>query len=98
MPAYVVLFHSGVDRPHFDLLLDPDGQSPLLSWRVFDWPPTKDSTFERLADHRRAYLTYEGPISDNRGWVEQWASGTYDWIVEGKTARLNSGLTIDLGA
>ncbi len=98
MPAYVVLYHSGIDHPHFDLLLDPDGVSPLLSWRVSDWPPTSESIFESIGDHRRAYLTYEGPISNGRGWVEQRESGTYEWVAEGKIVRLNGKLTLDLGA
>lgn len=30
---------------------------------------------ERIADHRWAYLEYEGPISDNRGAVSRVAKG-----------------------
>lgn len=32
---------------------------------------------ERLADHRVAYLTYEGEVSGGRGWVRRAARGTY---------------------
>lgn len=32
---------------------------------------------ERLVDHRRHYLTYEGPISRDRGVVRRVAQGTY---------------------
>ena len=30
-----------------------------------------------LADHRLAYLDYEGPISGGRGTVARWDCGTY---------------------
>ena len=32
---------------------------------------------ERLPDHRRRYLDYEGPISGNRGSVIRWDAGDY---------------------
>ena len=32
---------------------------------------------EALADHRLAYLDYEGPISGERGAVTRWDRGTY---------------------
>ena len=35
---------------------------------------------ERLADHRLAYLDYEGPVSGNRGFVERLDRGTYETI------------------
>ncbi len=31
----------------------------------------------KLADHRIAYLDYEGPGAGNRGEVRQWDSGDY---------------------
>jgi hypothetical protein len=37
---------------------------------------------ERLADHRLAYLVYEGPISNNRGTVRRLDFGTYSTIEE----------------
>ena len=35
---------------------------------------------DRLPDHRTAYLDYEGPISGNRGEVQQVASGNYEVV------------------
>lgn len=32
---------------------------------------------EQLADHRLAYLEYEGPVSGNRGQVTRWDAGQY---------------------
>ncbi len=37
---------------------------------------------ERLADHRAAYLDYEGPVSGDRGAVTRWASGPVEWLAE----------------
>jgi hypothetical protein len=37
---------------------------------------------ENLADHRRAYLDYEGPLSGDRGNVARVAAGTFDTTSE----------------
>ena len=34
----------------------------------------------QLADHRLAYLDYEGPVSGNRGYVERLDHGTYEVV------------------
>jgi len=39
--------------------------------------PTNDVAAEQLADHRAAYLDYEGEVSGNRGHVIRVAAGTY---------------------
>lgn len=36
----------------------------------------------RLADHRPAYLDYEGPVSGERGSVERIESGTFELIAK----------------
>ena len=36
----------------------------------------------RLAHHRPIYLTYEGPLTRDRGSVSQLASGTYQWVTQ----------------
>jgi hypothetical protein len=38
----------------------------------------------RLADHRLAYLDYEGPISRNRGTVTRCDAGTYTVVCHAK--------------
>lgn len=43
-------------------------------------------TLERIADHRRAYLTYVGPISGGRGEVSRVAAGVLRWRVRSATA------------
>jgi hypothetical protein len=79
---YVILHHTASpDAPdHFDLLLDapdtPGGK--LLTWRILPHPhswPRHPPAATRLPDHRRLYLTYEGPLSNNRGHVRRTATG-----------------------
>jgi hypothetical protein len=78
---YVVLRHEGVPDPHFDLMLeDEHGAEKLLTWRSPVWPIEVGTPLERLADHRNAYLDYEGPLSGDRGFVTRVASG---WCLVG---------------
>jgi DNA polymerase Ligase (LigD) len=78
MPRYVVLTH---DHPvlHWDLMLE-QGEA-LRTWRLAR-PPENDGPIdaEELADHRLAYLDYEGPVSGGRGTVARWDVGTYETI------------------
>ncbi|MGA2501099.1 MAG: hypothetical protein ABSH20_25460, partial [Tepidisphaeraceae bacterium] len=78
MPAlrYVILRHEGIERPHFDLMFETAPGSQLATWRSDVWPIESSTHVERLADHRAAYLSYEGPVSGNRGQVRRVASGS----------------------
>ncbi|MHC4969814.1 MAG: hypothetical protein ACYTF4_14535 [Planctomycetota bacterium] len=67
---------------HVDWMIaqDPRGRDPLVTFRV---PQRVDELHAgqrleavRIADHRPAYLTYEGPISGDRGTVRRLARGT----------------------
>ena len=50
----------------------------LLTWALQEMPVSGLSQIaERLADHRLDYLSYEGPVSENRGVVSRWDEGTY---------------------
>jgi hypothetical protein len=83
MPRFVILEHIGTStyKPgvHWDLLLE-DGEV-LRAWEV---PQPLDSQVEQsvrqLPDHRKLYLDYEGPLSNNRGTVAQWDRGTYSLL------------------
>jgi hypothetical protein len=81
MLATVLLHHHLLDgSDHFDWLLqrDPDPDSRLIAFRVshrFD-ASTGGFDAERIPDHRPLYLTYEGPISGDRGRVTRVAEGT----------------------
>ncbi len=67
---------------HFDLMLESSPESALWTWamdkNVFDG----DGGFsrcqaDRLPDHRRIYLNFEGAVSGGRGSVKQIGSGTF---------------------
>jgi hypothetical protein len=75
MPRFVVLTH---DHPvlHWDFMLE--NQATLRTWRLAQ-PPTETRLIlaDPLADHRLAYLDYEGPVSGNRGTVTAFDRGEY---------------------
>jgi hypothetical protein len=80
MLRFVVLRHElPADSPrssHWDVMFETDGT--LRTWAIEGMPDTRDpQPAEALADHRLEYLTYEGPISGERGWVTRWDAGTY---------------------
>ncbi len=62
---------------HYDLMLEVGGV--LRTWSLPE-PPVAGVELEcrLLADHRLAYLDYEGPISGGRGTVTRWDRGTYE--------------------
>lgn len=72
---YVILFHDGVAEPHFDIMFETEPGSALATWRAPHWPIAEGDALTRLKDHRRDYLDYEGPISENRGSVRRVARG-----------------------
>ncbi|HOB73258.1 MAG TPA: DNA polymerase ligase N-terminal domain-containing protein [Phycisphaerae bacterium] len=94
---YVILRHVQSEGPHWDLMLD-QGET-LATWQLAADPAAlaeKNSPAvipaRRIADHRRAYLTYEGPVSRGRGHVTRIDSGTYELTRQDQTGwgiRLN---------
>ena len=105
MPRFVVLRHElPPDSPrgsHFDLMLEQNGV--LRSWACEALPaPGQTVEAEQLADHRLAYLEYEGPVSGDRGSVSRVAAGDFELIAESSeelrvrlsTDRLRGTLTI----
>lgn len=75
--AFTVLAHTGgPDGDHFDFLVELEpGRGDLLTFRLPRWPVLEAAEVRRLRDHRRLYLTYQGPISEGRGSVAQVARG-----------------------
>ncbi len=73
-------------RPdHWDLMFEIAGQ--LRTWSIPQTPrPGVTVMAELLADHRLAYLDYEGPVSGNRGSVSRVDRGTYNVLQEGDGA------------
>jgi hypothetical protein len=76
--SFAVLQHlGGADGAHFDFLFDTSDASPLITFRIPEWPLAAGSTQAalKLRDHRRIYLTYEGQISGDRGHVSRVDEG-----------------------
>lgn len=82
---FVVLEHAGTPtyKPgtHWDLMLEWQGR--LRTWEL-PTPPASGKTIvgRALADHRLEYLSYEGPVSGERGTVRRWDAGEYELISE----------------
>lgn len=74
---YAVLWHDGVDPPHFDLMFETSPGSMLATWRAPQWPLTTGTPLEPLPDHRGSYLSYEGEVTGGRGWVRRVVEGTH---------------------
>jgi len=79
MPDRFVILHHRLDAgEHWDLMLE---QGQILETWQFLRDPTDRTSFpmpaRRIADHRLAYLTYEGPISRGRGSVRRVDAGIY---------------------
>ena len=94
MPRFSLLWHEcppHYGKPsHWDFMLERDGT--LWTWELHQLPKQwhlktgREGTAEgpvpakRLANHRIAYLEYEGPLSGNRGMVSRVAEGSFDAI------------------
>jgi hypothetical protein len=79
LPRWVLLEH---DHPHlhWDLMLQCG--DVLWTWRL-EAPPGGAGgavAAQRVADHRPAYLDYEGPVSGNRGSVRRYDRGMFAWV------------------
>ena len=89
-PRFVLLHHameaSAGRYDHWDLMLEHGGT--LVTFEL-DRLPTATGQFEarRLADHRLAYLDYEGHISGNRGQVFRLDRGRYQEVEPDDAAR-----------
>ena len=83
--AFVIHVHSGLGPLHYDLMLE--GAEALATWQLAV-PPTELEAGQSVAarelpDHRKLYLTYEGPIRNNRGQVEILDHGEYEPLETG---------------
>jgi hypothetical protein len=77
---FVILYHTEYGQPHFDVMFAVEGV--LRTWQLSadprDLAVGQSLAANALPDHRTAYLTYEGPVSRDRGFVERVLAGTYD--------------------
>ena len=81
---YVVLKHEGIPEEHYDLMLELAPGAALRTFRSDVWPLQNQTPLTPLKDHRREYLTYEGPVSGSRGTVRRIAGGGYELIHRGR--------------
>lgn len=99
MPRFVLLRHDCLPsyKPsHWDFMLER--HEALLTWSLAALPRSwaaalavegdADDAVEavKLADHRIAYLDYEGPVSDDRGKVRRCDGGEFRWVEHGDQA------------
>jgi len=101
MPRFVLLRHEcppQMGKPsHWDLMLERGGA--LWTWRLLRLPAAwhaagtaaddggeRSVAATRLADHRLRYLTYEGPLSENRGDVSRVDQGAFEFISDDEDA------------
>ncbi|MCR4412579.1 MAG: hypothetical protein NUV77_09170 [Thermoguttaceae bacterium] len=77
MARFVILRHESPRGLHWDLMIQT---GPALStWALTEEPVSgRAIDAEALADHRLAYLDYEGPIAGGRGTVARWDRGDCD--------------------
>ena len=87
----VQLLHELPDgSAHVDWMLatDPQGERPLITFRlpgrVDELEAGQAMEAQRIADHRPAYLTYQGPVSGGRGTVRRLRGGLVRTIDEGE--------------
>jgi hypothetical protein len=86
MRRYVILRHTmpahALRPSHWDLLFDI-GDENLRTWAIETAPDaTEELPALLLPDHRRIYLEYEGDVSQNRGVVERWDTGSCDVLAQ----------------
>jgi len=79
----VLLSHEFPDATsHVDWMIasEPLGREPLVTFRLESRLDEIDAEqgllARRISDHRAEYLTYEGPVSGDRGTVRRLARGT----------------------
>jgi hypothetical protein len=66
----------------------------LKTWALSQEPAERiEIAAEVLADHRLAYLEYEGPVSGGRGTVARWDREN-EWIVDLSGERLSGRVTL----
>ena len=81
---FVLIRHVLSDHTHWDLMFDIG--PALATWQLQEDPaglagdPKRQTVIraQRIGDHRRAYLDYEGPVSGNRGYVVRVDAGRYE--------------------
>ncbi len=83
---FVIHEHSGYGPLHFDFMLQSG--SVLATWQLPASPAELQAgqclPARKLSDHRIAYLTYQGPVSNGRGQVKALDTGSFNSISSAK--------------
>ena len=82
MNFVILQHHDAVFGRHIDLLLEVPNSKDLRAWRMASPPSLVPQPAEEIAPHRRAYLTYQGPVYPNRGYVARWDRGRYETLID----------------
>ncbi len=83
---FVVQQHDLSAGPHWDLMLEHG--EVLATWQLTAPPEVAaalPTAARRLAEHRKIYLDYEGPVSHDRGHVHIVDTGTYVLLAAGES-------------
>jgi hypothetical protein len=81
VPTALLRHTRDADDVHFDWLIAQDEAAcePLITLQVpravHEMTANETVVARRIPDHRTAYLTYEGPVSGDRGQVSRVARG-----------------------
>ena len=79
MPQLVIQEHSRQGEVHYDLMLE--SVEALWTWRFDRFPGSEpEQRCERIQDHDRRFLEYEGDLSPGKGRVRIVESGTFDLL------------------
>lgn len=80
------LSKSRTGERHFDLMFEVEESDKLKTFALETLPLNEGEDVEatKLDDHRREYLNYEGPVSDNRGTVSRIAEGSWSGDMAGQ--------------
>jgi hypothetical protein len=88
-------------QSHWDLLLE--WEDACWTWAMNELPAgftamggSTGVPAKRLADHRKLYLEYEGPLSEGRGTVSRELDGECQWW-EATATSVRVQLSSDLG-
>ena len=67
------------EERHFDLMFEVPDNEKLRTYACVMLPEEAGLAvdFIQLANHRAEYLSYEGPVPNNRGVVERFAFGNW---------------------
>ena len=79
MPRFVLLKHDAPSSPHWDFMLEAG--VGLATWSLPAIPLAGQTLIaHKLDDHRAEYLDYEGPVSNDRGYVTRHDQGEFQWL------------------